>query len=329
MKPHHFYISAALTAILIATPACSKSQSAASDSDINRAVAAHAATPKFSGDSAFNFVKQQVDFGPRVPGTAPHAACHDFIAERLQSYGAKVELLDTLFANPSGNKVEIRNILGHFNPDARQRIMLVAHYDTRPWADRDPDPAAYKTPIDGANDGASGVGVMLEIARLIAAQSPKTGVDMLFVDYEDSGSYSGPDEEWCLGSQAYAASLTPGSARPSMAILLDMVGGPDAIFPIEYFSAQAAPEVVDLVWRKADEAGQSSRFVRQMGGAINDDHVYLLKAGIPAIDIIECANDLTGSFNPTWHTLDDNIKNIDRATLQAVGDVITSVVYTL
>ena len=320
-----------MAAIALALLGCScKGRSASSSDDaISRAVASRADVPRFRSDSAFKYIKDQVELGPRVPGTAPHAACHDLIVARLRACGADVTEQDTVFDSPAGRRVDIRNIIGRFNPSATNRVMLVAHYDTRPWADRDSDPAAYKTPIDGANDGASGVGVLLEMARLIASKAPRVGVDMLFVDYEDSGSYGGDDAEWCLGSQAYAASLTPSDRRPAFAILLDMVGGPDARFPREYFSNTYAREVVDLVWRKAAEAGESARFVNSSGGAINDDHVYLLQAGIPAIDIIESANSVTGSFNPTWHTLDDNIKNIDSATLQSVGNVITSVIYTL
>ncbi len=283
-------------------------------------------TVEFNADSAYNYIARQVAMGPRVPGSEGHARCHGWITEQLSAMGATVELHDTVWQSPNGSKVEVRNIIGRINPDAPRQVMLAAHYDTRPWADRDADPKNHNTAIDGANDGGSGVAVILEILRNYPKDS-KVGLTMLFLDQEDSGSYEGDDREWCLGSQAYAASLTPADSRPDYGFLLDIVGGRDAVFPREYFSEMMAPAVNNRLWAAAAAVGETSRFPDRIGGAVNDDHLYLLEAGIPIIDIIESQHPATGSFNPTWHTLDDNLENIDRATLRSVGVTVTHAIY--
>jgi hypothetical protein len=277
--------------------------------------------PEFCADSAYQYVKRQVEFGPRVPATDAHARCGAWLQGELLRHGADTVVLQQAQMEPVGN---ITNIMGRFNLRAPRRILLLAHWDTRPWADNDPDEANHTRPIDGANDGGSGVGVLLEVARLIGAQAPAVGVDILFVDGEDSGS-EGDDASWALGAQHYASNLL--DPKPQCAILLDMVGGRDAQFTREYFSQRYAPELVDAIWSAASKAGEGSRFRNRMGGAINDDHLPLIQAGVPAVDIIECSNQQTGSFPPTWHTLSDNLENIDTATLGVVGRVITYYIY--
>lgn len=279
----------------------------------------------FSADSAYRFVADQVAFGPRVPGTDAHARCADYIIGKLKAYGADVTVQDTTMTDLNGNPHKIKNIIGRINPEApTAAAMLLAHYDTRPWADQDPDPSKHSTPIDGANDGASGVAVMLEIARNASSLSPDKGIDLLFVDAEDGGQYS-DDLSWCLGSQLWAASPDSGFRPVGYALLLDMVGGKDARFNREYFSEVNAPGINNLVWSTARSLGYADRFPDQIGGAINDDHVPLLRAGIPAVDIIETHNDQSQGFNPTWHTTDDNLSNIDPVTLGIVGRVVTKV----
>lgn len=313
-----------LISILALVTSCGKSSQQANA----ETAAPTKATVNFDADSAYNYVARQVAFGPRVPGTAAHTQCHDWIASQLSSFGATVTAMDTVILNPAGKAVDIRNIYATIRPDAPRQVMLLAHYDTRPWADRDSDPNAHNTPIDGANDGASGVAVILEIARNAMNADPDTGLQILIVDAEDSGTYDGDDREWCLGSQAFAAALPhSGIRRPDYAILLDMVGGRDAQFDREYFSQIYARDVCDKIWRAAAKAGHSSRFKNTRGGAVNDDHCYLIEAGIPTVDIIESANPATGSFNPTWHTLSDNIDNIDRSTLRAVGETVTQAIF--
>ncbi len=282
-----------------------------------------------NADSVFAFVEAQTSMGPRVPGKAGHNQCMAFIKERLAAYGAVVSVQDTVFA-PAGTELlpqRVRNITGRFNVGAPRHVLLLAHYDTRPWADEDGDPANHDTPISGANDGASGVAVLLEIARLMEQLPDNIEIEMLFVDAEDAGNHT-EDLSWCIGSQAWASAFDPLRRRiPEYAILLDMVGGKNAIFHREYFSEQYASKINNKVWNTAKQLGYGERFPNEIGGALNDDHIHILSVGIPAIDIVESAHPSTQSFNPTWHTLEDNINNIDRATLKMVGDVVINTIF--
>lgn len=297
--------------------------------------------PTFSADSAFAYVKAQTDMGPRTPQSPAHARCQAWMVAQLHAFNADTVIQQRVTVTDYyGKSLPINNIMGRYNTSDKKRILLLAHYDTRPWADEDADASKHNTPIDGANDGASGVGVLLELARHLGANSPQIGVDILFVDAEDSG-ISAPDDasedeqaqtelSWCLGTQYFAQHMpyTPANA-PFAAILLDMVGGKNAVFKHEYFSYQAAKNIADKVWQTASDSGFSSQFQNSIGGAVTDDHLHIIAAGIPAIDIIEIGNDQTGSFNPTWHTTNDNIDNIDANTLKAVGQTLINYIYSL
>lgn len=282
----------------------------------------------FDADSCFAKLKAQVDFGPRVPGSEAHKNTARFIQDELAKYGANTILQNTSAVTAQGKTIPVYNILGQYNPDCKKRILLLAHWDTRPWADEESNEELHSKPIDGANDGASGVAVLLELARLMNVKSPEnTGVDLLFVDAEDSGD-SGDDKSWCLGTQLWVKNMPYTSEnKPQYAILLDMVGGRNAKFHREYFSDKYARSIVNKVWSIASVSGYGSRFVNEAGGGITDDHLVINEVGIPAIDIIENNNAQTGSFNPTWHTLEDNIKNIDKSTLKAVGQVMSNYIY--
>lgn len=309
----------------------------------------HNDSPKSSPDSLYEFVARQVAFGPRTPGSEAHRQCGDYIIKQLETYGIDTIIEQNASATIfTGERKPIRNILGQINPQAKNRILLLAHYDTRPWADEEELPENQTKPIDGANDGASGVAVLLELARhlgpkpspsateqsgrLLEAQASSShprvakelGIDLLFVDLEDSGE-SGADREdsWCLGSQYWVEHLpyTPENL-PRFGILLDMVGGHNATFPREYISQALAREAVDKIWSTAATNGLADRFPNTIGGSIIDDHLYLNRAGIPCVDIIESANPITGSFNPTWHTLSDNLQSIDRQTLSSVANLL-------
>ena len=295
------------------------------------APAARAEVPVFDADSAFQAVAAQVEMGPRTPGSAAAARCAAWIEAELARHGADTVIIQReMMDHPMdpGRRVPMVNILGRFNPGAGKRVMLVAHYDTRPVADEESDPALASQPIDGANDGGSGVGVMMEIARLMAHKRPETGVDLLFVDLEDSGT-SGDDASWCIGSQYFAEHLPYSDApdRPQAAIVLDMVGGQGARFHREGFSQHYQPGLVARVWDSARRAGYASTFPLDDGGAIIDDHLPLLRAGIPAIDIVESRSATTGNFPPTWHTHGDNLRAIDPSTLKAVGQTLTFFIY--
>lgn len=287
----------------------------------------------FDADSAYQRIAEQVAFGPRVPGTDAHKKCEQYIAEKLQGYGA-----DTVWVQRgvmkafNGENLPVANVLASFNESAARRILFVAHYDTRPWADQEVDASKRNKPILGANDGGSGVGVMLEMARVIGMQLPKVGIDFLFTDVED---YGAPEDEgtgedsWCLGTQFWAQNKPYSSGnRPVYGVVLDMVGGVEARFHREYTSCRFAPSVVDRVWGMAASTEYASFFPNEIGGAIVDDHHYVNSVGIPCVDVVESSNSETGGFPPTWHTHDDNMDNIDRSTLKAVGEVMLKLVYS-
>lgn len=318
--------------------ACSGSGSARQES----ATAAAAATPveeqqpapagAFSADSAYDYIRHQLAFGPRVPGTPGHKACGNWLESRLRAFGADTVIVQQAEVEAfNGDRLPLRNIIARYNPQAAKRVLLIAHWDTRPWADADPDEGHHSQPIPGANDGASGVAVLLEIARNFAMRQPAQGVDLFMTDAEDYGSSgSGQDESWCLGTQHFMDNLpyTPGN-MPEFAIVLDMVGGRSATFKREYFSDQYARPYVDKVWKTAARLGFGDRFSNVSGPGIIDDHVFVIRGGIPAIDIVECQNTTTGSFPPQWHTMADDIDAIDRTTLNAVGTTVLDVLYNL
>lgn len=283
----------------------------------------------FNADSAYAHIAAQLRLGPRVPGTAAHSECMAYIAGKLHDYGADTVTLQRATAdNRRGGTVAVANVMARFNAQAHKRILLLAHYDTRPWADNDPNEANHTKPIPGANDGGSGVGVLLELARHFGAQPPSVGVDILFVDAEDSGS-EGNDDSWCIGTQTWLQTNPyRGEAAPAYAVLLDMVGGTDATFRREIFSDYYARTVNDRIWAVAAASGYGEQFVNAQGGGVTDDHLFVNRAGIPAVDIIDAAHPATGSFPPTWHTLSDDLPAISTATLKAVGQTVANVIYS-
>lgn len=280
--------------------------------------------PVFEADSALAYVAKQVSFGPRVPNTPAHERTAEWLAAELQRHGAEVTLQKADLKAFDGTILHSTNIMGSYNADKDDRLLLLAHYDTRPWADADPNPANHSKPIEGANDGASGVGVLLELARIFAAYDPGKGIDILFVDSEDYGT-DGQEESWALGARYFAQNPIKDGYRASGAILLDMVGDKEAVFPAEYFSRKSAPALDDAIRTAAAKAGHGDRFPYVMGSAVTDDHVELINAGIPAIDIIDYR--IGRGFAPTWHTLDDNLSNIDKETLRSVGETLVKYIY--
>lgn len=288
--------------------------------------AEQAELPVFDADSAYSYVAKQTSFGPRVPNSAAHSQAEQWLKAELERHGAEVTEQRADLKAFDGTILKTNNIMGSFNPSEGNRLLLLAHYDTRPWADEDPVEANRKKAPDGANDGASGVGVLLEIARQIGKNNPGTGIDILFVDSEDYGT-SGDDSSWALGARHFATHPIKENYKPTRAILLDMVGGRGAVFPAEYFSRDAAPALDDAVRKAAAAAGHGELFPSVYGGAVTDDHVELIKAGIPAVDIIDYRPGK--GFNPVWHTLDDNMSNIDKETLRAVGEMLEFGIWNL
>lgn len=327
-----------MMALAVIAIACGsgKGKTAESQAQAPAPAAAQIEAPTFSGDSAYAYVAQQVAFGPRVTGSQASKQTAEWLVGKLREFGASnIQKQRAQLKAYDGTELDACNISAQFNPEAERRVLLFAHWDTRPWADNEPDPAKRHLPIDGANDGASGVGVILEIARHLAENQPSVGVDVLFVDAEDYGRHAdepdqpGDNDTWALGTQYWVENPTVALDKLECAILLDMVGSRDAKFAREYFSQSYSPAIVNYVWSVARSSGFGSRFVDDMGTPVVDDHYHLIKAGIPAIDIIECANPQTGSFNPTWHTQADNIDAIDRETLRAVGQTVTNAIYNL
>lgn len=288
----------------------------------------HVAGPAFNADSAFKSVKEQVAFGPRVPGTKAAMECADYFTNRLKAYGLTVIPQTTTGMTAIDSRmVTIRNILAQFHPERKDRILLLAHWDTRAFADDDPDTTKRKMTFDGADDGASGAAVLLEIARILQQKDPGIGVDLLFSDAEDGGLNGGNSADtWCLGTQ-YWTQNAPKNYTARFGILLDMVGGKNATFPKEGTGIYFAKGVVDKVWAAAAGLGYSNVFIDQTIGETIDDHLYVNQnLRIPTIDIVHY--DMQNFKYPAWHhTTQDNLDIIQPATLRMVGEVVVDVIY--
>lgn len=286
--------------------------------------------PNFNADSTYLFIQKQVDFGPRVPNTQAHKLCAEYLANELRRFGAEVIEQRANLKAFDGTILEAVNIIGSFNPENETRILLFAHWDSRPFSDNDPNPDNYHTAVTGANDGASGVGVLLEIARLIGKNPPDIGIDIIFFDAEDYGQPSFDtgrkvEDSWCLGSQYWARNPHKPNYRARYGILLDMVGAKNATFPKEGFSMHYAPHVVEKVWAKARSLSYGDLFVDRKSGYITDDHLYVNEIiGIPSIDIIDLREN---GFFEHWHTINDTMEHIDKSVLKAVGQVLLEVIY--
>jgi glutaminyl-peptide cyclotransferase len=291
-------------------------------------------TPDFKADSAYQFVAQQVAFGPRVPGSAASQNTLQFLVAKLKSYGWTVTEQPFTAFRYDGKKLQGTNIIAQFQPAVAKRILLASHWDARSIADK--DSVRKNEPIDAANDGASGVGVLLEIARNLheTKNKPAVGVDIVLFDLEDHGEpedYTGEHKpnSWALGSQHWAANLVPANYRAYYGILLDMVGGKGAMFPHEGTSMQYAPGIVRSVWATAADLGYSNLFVDQDAFGISDDHTAVNEiAKIQMIDLIDLRAVNGGfEFGSFHHTHADNLANIDKSTLKAVGQTLLQVLY--
>lgn len=292
--------------------------------------------PTFVADSAMAYIHRQCGFGPRLVGSAAADSCAHWIEAQFRGMGCEVAEQNAQVTTWDGTRVTCRNIIASSNPQAGNRILLCAHWDTRPWADNDPQEANHHTPISGANDGASGVAVMMEIARQLQQQPLQgLGVDFVCFDAEDMGTpqwAEDGDEEthdtWCLGSKAWAEQAAGNGYKPRYGILLDMVGGRGASFAKERVSMHFASHVMNKVWALASELGYGQFFSSREGGALVDDHVNVNNvAGIPCIDIVPHFENGPSSFGPTWHTVDDTPENIDPNVLEAVGQTVLQLLY--
>ena len=324
---YKYFIFAIVLSFLSACGFASHTEKSKQDNTIVRVV------PTFNADSAYQYVKAQCDFGPRVSGSEAHSACLAYFVEQFNAFGADTVIVQegemTIY---DGTEKPVRNVVASYGLGKPNRMMICAHWDSRPFADNDINPDNRRKPIIGANDGASGVGVILELARQLGMKDATMGVDLILFDLEDLGA---PDWEqtkladggWALGSKYWASHPHIPGYQAQFAILLDMVGGRGAQFYREYFSEQYAGWVVDKVWNKAADLGLGHLFVNQRGGGVTDDHINVIRAGIPCIDIIHFQANTESSFGDYWHTHNDDMRNIDPATLDAVGRVLMEIIY--
>lgn len=319
---------------LLLFAACNSNKKASADGG---EITAQPVGPVFNADSAYAFCAKQCDFGPRTMNSEAHDRCGEWIIGKFKQFGLDVTPQQVTLSGYDGTQLKATNIIASYQPGLAERVLLCAHWDTRPWADNDPDSANWRKPVMGANDGASGVAVMLEVARLLAADTAKLniGVDFVCFDAEDWGVPRWSDmpdngDSYALGAQYWSANPHKPGYKARYGILLDMVGGQGSQFWREGMSMQYAPDLVKKVWAAAKVAGYGSLFVDRDGAYVTDDHVPVNeKAKIPTIDIIAYYPDCqASSFGPTWHTVNDTMEFIDKSTLGAVGQTVVQVLYS-
>ncbi len=289
--------------------------------------------PTFNADSAYHYVKTQCDFGPRTPKSKASQLCGDYLIDFMKQYADTVYVQNFSSSLWDGTSVEGRNIIASFNPESSERVVLAAHWDSRLWADEDPNEENHKKAIDGANDGASGVGVLMEIARVFRQKQNTQGVDIIFFDLEDQGTPSWAESDvedqsdWCLGSQYWSKTPHYPFYTANYGILLDMVGYKNLRFTKEGLSMHYAASIMNKVWDIASAKGYSNIFINENTYPIMDDHHWVNRdAKIPMIDIVQ--NDPTCSFFPFWHTMQDNMENISKESLRIVGEVCLITIFS-
>lgn len=315
---------------LLSSVACADEKPTAPPSPQNSGteIAPRVAAPPFNADTAYGYIAQQLAFGPRVPNTPAHTQTAAWLSKTLQAFGAQVVVQQAPVKHYSGQILNIKNIIASYNPQASKRILLSAHWDTRPLADEDPNESRREQPIPGANDGGSGVGVLLEIARQLGQKQPNVGVDIFLWDAEDWGDPNGDETTWALGAQHWAKNPHKAGYSAAYGIHLDMVGGKNAQFFQEPHSLQYAGNIVEKVWRQAQQLGYGNYFLFQQGRAVLDDHYFINTiAKIPTINIIDTRLAGDDLFFSHWHTHGDDLDKIDKTTLRAVGETVLAVLY--
>jgi glutaminyl-peptide cyclotransferase len=271
---------------------------------------------EFDGDSAFAYVSAQLAFGPRIPNTEGHRRMGDWLERLLRDRADSVTVQAFTHLTGAGDTLRLRNFIAHFRPRETDRILYIAHWDTRPHADQSPNPADRTLPVPGANDGASGVALLLGVADALHARPPTLGVDLAFVDGEDFGDFD-RDRDVLLGSRHLAATINS-ARRPLFAVLWDMIGDRDLEIFQDGYSVSGAPEVVERVWTRAEELGYGHVFRSSVGYSLIDDHIPLLRAGVRAIDVIDFQ---FGPGNGWWHTTEDTLDKVSAQSLRIVGEV--------
>jgi hypothetical protein len=328
MKLFAINVGLALT-LLLAFASCGNDQSATVSTPTEPAKPKKAVPiPKFSADSAYQYVARQLEFGPRVMNTPGHDAAGEWMVQKLKDLGAEVVEQNFEATAYTQEVLKGTNIIARFEPEQEDRILLCAHWDTRHIADSKLNEGDKTQPVLGADDGASGVAVLLEVARQLGQSAPGIGVDIVLLDAEDYGDPGGENPtSWGIGAQYYSYNL-PAGPKPRFGVLLDMVGAKDARFTVEEVSEYYAPEVRKKIWRLAKQMGYTKFFVEDKTRAVTDDHFFINRiAKIPTIDIINRPADTETGFVEHWHTDHDDLDAIDRKTLGVVGQLVLAAVY--
>jgi glutaminyl-peptide cyclotransferase len=328
-------ISPLITILLILVVSCGKDRDRTQETEQQK-LPENVVVPLFNADSAYGFVSRQVGFGPRIPNTPAHQQAARFFVETFKRYGADVTIQDFQAKNFAGTQLNLKNIIAAFNPEKTRRILLGAHWDTRPFADKDPENS--NAAFSGANDGASGVGVLLEIARVLStSEMPDVGVDIILFDGEDWGEKEGEQDShplpdglqswWCLGSQHWAKNKHKPNYAAYYGILLDMVGAKNAQFYREGYSMDYAPGIVKKVWSHAQRLGYSHVFISKTQPGVTDDHLFINTiARIPMINIVHFEPGI-GYFGDFHHTQEDNLDLISSEMLGIVGTTVLNTIY--
>lgn len=323
------YLLYALISVVLA--ACNASQP--SDKSTKKTTPTEVVAPPFCADSAYQYIVDQCNFGPRVPNSVAHTQCADFLVQKFAKMGLSVKEQRADLKSWDNVVLKARNIIASYRPNVQKRVLLCAHWDTRPWADADINQSNHKKPVMGANDGASGVAIMLEIARQCTIDSLEIGVDFVCFDAEDRGvpywqeALAPADgSDWCLGSRHWAKEMAKQNYKAEFGILLDMVGGTDASFCYEGYSLRHARPIVAKIWSAAAQLGHKELFKQKDGGWATDDHIPVNEIlGIPCADIIPYVENTHSSFGKTWHTVNDTPENISKQVLEAVGQTVMQV----
>lgn len=333
MRLHQKINASILSILIVVVSACTSCQQDNSGNQTTSAADTTAVViPQFNKDSAYSYVAAQCAFGPRVPNTKAHDLCANYFVENLKRFGLEVQVQEFKARAFDGTTLNGKNIIASTQPENPNRILLCAHWDSRPFADNDPDPKNFYKAIDGANDGASGAGVLMEIARILGTNKTNLGIDIVLLDLEDFGAHKNAEERsedsWGLGSQYWSQQPHKPGYTARFGILLDMVGAKNPIFTKEHYSVTYASGILDKVWMHAAKLGYGKYFPDMNEGAVTDDHVYINKnLGIPTIDIIHYDTQSGTGFYPYWHTIKDNMEQIDAETLNIVGVTLLSVIF--
>ncbi len=327
------YLPLLIIAVTFIAGSCSQPAKKEDEKKDSSVVKPKVFVPDFNCDSALAYVKAQLAFGPRVPNTAAHSKCAVYLIDEMKKYTPEVIVQKGEIYAYNKTSLKFQNIIASWKPETKNRILLCAHWDSRPWADHDPDPKNRRKPVDGANDGASGVGILLEVARQLSIKAPPIGIDLILLDVEDYGPHQeeivdNSTDQWGLGAQYWSKNPHKADYSAKYGILLDMTGAPNATFYQEGISMQYAADIVKSVWSTANRIGYSSSFLEEPGNQITDDHVPINTIrNIPTIDIIHQDKNSATGFYPYWHTTGDTFDKIDKNTLKVVGQTLLTVIF--